>query len=94
VKRKWAKTVHTLADEDRPCGSVRFIHKDGKEHVFGWATNTMSNDILAWFDNHAPTVEDGHAWIKSVVRDIYAKATKVIEHIGDYHPKEVNHVDS
>ncbi len=88
MKRNWAKQVHTLAADDCPCGKIRFIHfKDGKEHSFGFATNEMSNSILAWFDSSPPSIETGHAWIKSVVKDIYKKATKVVEHIGDFKPK-------
>ena len=88
MKRNWAKQVHSLAADDCPCGKIRFIHfKDGKEHEFGFATNQLSNSILAWFDSDAPYVCEGTAWIKSVVRDIYKKSTKVVEHIGDFKPK-------
>ena len=34
-----------------------------------------------------PTIENGYAWIKSVIKDIYKKSDKVIEHIGDYQIK-------
>ena len=86
MKRTWAKEVHPLAAEDCPCGKIRFIHSDGVEHSFGFATNSLSNSILAYFDGSAPTIEPDHAWIKSVVKKIYAKSQKVLEHIGDYRP--------
>lgn len=66
-------------------GSIRFIHfKDGKEHVFEFETNPLTNDVIASFDNECPVVDAGARWTKSVVKDIYKKATKVIEHTGDF----------
>ena len=87
-KRTWAKEVHPLADASKPCGTIHFIHfQDKKEHTFGFANNKMSESSLAWFDSSAPSIGESQAWIKSVIRDIYKKADKVIEHVGDYQQK-------
>ena len=85
MNKKTAKKVHPLADDTKPCGLIRFIHfQDKKEHTFGFANNKMSGDTLAWFDKAPPSIGDSQSWIKSVVRDIYKKADKIVEHIGDY----------
>ena len=83
MKRTYAKDIHPLADETKPCGSIKFIHTDNKEHIFAFATNTLSGSRLSWFDNSAPSVDDTTKWVKSVFKDIKAEC-KVIECIGDY----------
>ena len=82
--KKWAKEVHPLADSNYPCGLITFIHTDNTTHTFGFATNMMSEDKMAWFDGNAPSINDTKSWIKSVIKDIYNKSLKVTNHIGDY----------
>jgi hypothetical protein len=88
--RSWARQVHPLAVVDCPCGKIRFVHsQDGMEHIFSFATGEMGDNVLAWFDLDAPYVfKDGeYGWVKSVVRSIYKKAVRVVEHIGDFQQK-------
>jgi hypothetical protein len=82
-KRPWAKRINPLASESHPCSLIRFIHKDGKEHSFGFAVNSMSGDRMSWWDSAPPDINEPIAWVKSVLKDIKAKA-KVLEHIGDF----------
>lgn len=78
-------SVHSLADTNKPAGMIRFIHfRDGKEHSFYSVVNSLSGSRLSAFDDNAPDVGDSVAWVKTVFRDIRAKATKIIENIGDF----------
>ena len=87
MMRKYAKEVHYLADDKKPCGLIKFIHSDDKEHTFSFATNKLTGDLLAWFDDAPPSINDTTAWIKSVIRDIHLKSKKVIKQFGDYQYK-------
>ena len=85
MNRPWAKQVHPLAQDDQPCGIVKFIHfEDGKEHCFGFAANRLTGNMMHWFDTSM--FRSDIPYVKSVVRDIYKKATKVISHVGDFKP--------
>jgi len=77
------REIHSLARPGTPAGEIRFIHKDGKEHVFYSVVNDLSGSRLSAFDNDAPSVDDSIAWVKSVFRDIRKKA-KVVKVIGDF----------
>lgn len=69
--------THPNARLSSPHVFVRFIHTDGKEHTFGSCVNDLTGDRLSGFDNAAPSVNDSIKWIKSVIRDINAKATVI-----------------
>ncbi len=76
--------IHKLARPGEKSGKIRFIHfRDKKEHTFYSCVNDMSGSRLSAFDNDAPTVDDSLSWVKSVFRDIRAKA-EVLEVIGDF----------
>jgi hypothetical protein len=75
--------IHRLARPNTPAGKIRFIHKDGKEHYFYSVINDMSGSRLSAFDNDPPGVDDPVAWVKTVFRDIRARA-QVLEVIGDF----------
>jgi len=75
----------SITDQSKPMGFIRFIHfKDGKEHTFRSCVNDMSGSRHSWFDSNAPDLDDTVAWVRSVFRDIRAKATEVLEVIGDF----------
>lgn len=75
--------IHKLAQKGAKSGKIRFIHSDGKEHYFYTVVNSLSGSRLSAFDSDAPSIDDPIKWIKSVFRDIRAKA-KVLEVIGDF----------
>ena len=81
MKTNYAKQIHPLADETKPCGKIRFIHSDKTEKTFAFATNILSGSRLAWFTDEAPNIDPSMKWIKSVFKDIKAKC-EVIEEIG------------
>lgn len=83
MKRKHAKQIHPLADDERPCGKVRFIHSDGKEHAFHCCVNIMTGSQMSWMDCDPPTINDPE--VRTVFKNIHKKA-KIIEHIGDFKP--------
>lgn len=75
-----------LVDKTKPYGEIRFIHfRDGKEHVFYSAVNSLTGDRMSAFDTEPPSVGDSLSWVKSVFRDIRTKATKVISYEGAKH---------
>jgi hypothetical protein len=78
-----AKSINPCADSEEKFGKIRFIHKDGKEHCFYSAVNEMSGSRLSAFDSDAPTIDDSLGWVRSVFKDIRAKA-QVLEAIGDF----------
>jgi hypothetical protein len=55
-------------------GAIEFIHSDGSKHRFYSTINRLTGDRLSAFDNEAPTVNDSIRWVKSVFRDVRAKA--------------------
>jgi hypothetical protein len=73
-----------LIDKDHPWGVIRFIHSDDKQHEFYSVINLLTGCRMSAFDNCAPSVDDTMKWVKSVFRDIKAKA-KVIEYKGTKH---------
>ena len=73
----------SITDQSKPMGFIRFIHSDGKEHTFRSAVNDATGDRLSWWNSNAPDIGDTVAWVRSVFRDIRAKA-KVLEVIGDF----------
>jgi hypothetical protein len=75
-------TPHQIGDTEKPWGEIKFIHTDGKEHIFYSYINEMSGNRLSAFDNDPPSINDPIKWVKSVFRDIRKKAT-VIESIGN-----------
>jgi hypothetical protein len=84
-QREFFKKIHSLADPEKKAGFIRFVHfGDGSERTFTTVVNSLSGDRLSWFDGNAPYVTKTDAWPKSVFRDIRAKATRVIECIGDF----------
>ena len=64
-------------------GEIRFIHSDGTTRRFYSTINRLSGDRLSAFDSEAPSVGDSISWVKSVFRDIRAKA-EVIAEVGDF----------
>ena len=77
--------IHSLAQKGEKSGTIRFIHfRDGKEHTFTSVVNRLSGSRLSYFDGDAPSVDDSLKWVKSVFRDIRAKATRVISVEGDF----------
>jgi hypothetical protein len=78
-----AKKISSLADPQELMGQIRFIHKDGKEHLFYSVVNIMSGTRLSGFDDDPPSMDDSLAWVRSVFHDIRTKAT-VIEVLGDF----------
>lgn len=77
--------IHRLARPGEKSGKIRFIHfRDGKEHTFYSCVNDMSGSRLSAFDSDPPSIDDSLKWVRSVFRDIRAKATKVLEVIGDF----------
>ena len=76
--------IHSLARPNCKSGKVRFIHTDGEEHSFYSVVNDLSGDRLSGFDSSAPSVNDTLKWVKSVFRDIRAKAPQVLEVVGDF----------
>ena len=77
-------SIHPLAAPHVQSGKIRFIHfRDGKEHSFYSCVNRMTGSRLSAFDSNPPTIDDPKPWIRSVFRDIRAKA-KVLECIGDF----------
>lgn len=75
--------IHHLAQEGEKSGKIRFIHNDGKEHCFYSVVNRLTGSRLSAFDSDPPTIDDPLAYVKSVFRDIRAKA-EVLEVIGDF----------
>jgi hypothetical protein len=80
---KNAKAIHPLALDRVVSGQIKFIHSDGKEHIFYSVVNRMSGDRLSAFDDSPPSINDALKWVRSVFRDIRAKA-KVVKVIGDF----------
>jgi len=77
--------IHSLARPGEKSGKITFIHfRDKKEHSFSTCVNDLTGSRLSWFDNDPPTIDDPMPWIKSVFKDIRAKADKVIAEIGDF----------
>ena len=74
--------IHHLADTSKKSGQIKFVHHDGTKRTFSTCVNRLSGDRLSWFDDCAPSIND-ESWVKSVFRDIRAKA-KVISFIGDF----------
>ena len=72
----------SLTDTSKPWGKIRFIHKDGTEHTFWSEVNDLTGDRLSAFDGEPPSINDSLKWVKSVFRDIKAKA-EVLEMGGD-----------
>ena len=64
-------------DKTKPWVYVEFTHSDGLSHIFYSAINEMTGDRLSAFDDSPPTVGDSLSWVKSVVRDIKARAENV-----------------
>ncbi len=75
------KRIHPLASGRS--GAIRFVHSDGTEHRFYSTINSLSGDRLSGFDDEAPSIGDSISWVKSVFRDVRAKA-EVIEVLGDF----------
>lgn len=71
----------SLCDKTKPWGEIRFIHKDGKEHTFYCMVNTLTGSRMTAFDSNPPDIGESLEWVKTVFRDIHAKA-KVLEAIG------------
>jgi hypothetical protein len=84
IQRTWAKEVSPMASAKHPCGKIVFIHKDGKEHTFGFAVNKMTGSHMSWWDNNPPDIGESLDYIKTVFRDIKNKSKDVLECIGDY----------
>lgn len=80
---KNADAIHSLARPNVPSGQIKFIHSDGTKHTFYSVVNDLSGDRLSAFDSSAPSINDTLKWVKSVFRDIRAKA-KVLEVVGDF----------
>lgn len=76
--------IHTLARAGSPSGQIKFVHTDGTEHLFASVINDMTGCRMSWFDNQPPSVNDSLTWVRSVFKDIRAKASKVLEVIGDF----------
>lgn len=76
--------ISQLADPDKPAGQIRFIHSDGQEHLFATCFNSLSGSRLAWFNNSAPMVDCTGSEIKTMFKNIRAKAQRIIEVIGDF----------
>lgn len=75
-----------LTDLSQPWCVARFTHfQDGKTHQFYSAINTMTGNRLSAFDNDAPSIGDPVEWVRTVLRDIQAKASNV-EIIGNIKP--------
>jgi hypothetical protein len=74
--------MHTLHDTSKKGGSIRFARPDGSTHEFSSWVNSLTGDRLSAFDGNPPTINDSLSWVKSVFRDIQAKA-KVMEKIGN-----------
>jgi len=77
------KAIHSLARPGVKSGAITFIHKDGKEHRFYSCVNDLTGSRLSAFDNDPPGIDDPIAWVKSVFKNIRAKA-KVLTVIGDF----------
>lgn len=75
--------IHPLARENELSGKIKFIHSDGKEHIFYSCVNDMTGDRLSAFDGAAPTINQTIGEIKSIFNKIKSK-TKVLECIGDF----------
>lgn len=58
-------------------GRIRFEHTDGKEHEFWSYENSLTESRLSAFDSDPPTIGE-MAWVRSVFRDIWLKAPKVL----------------
>ena len=69
---------------DAPHGVIRFVHKDGEVHEFYSVVNELSGSRLSAFDNDPPSIDDPPEWVRSVFRDIRAKA-KVLGYVGTPH---------
>ena len=67
--------MNPLIDQSKPFGVISFIHSDGTTHVFSSGINSLSGSRLSAFDSNAPSIDDSMKWVKSVFRDIHAKAT-------------------
>ena len=79
------KQVHSLADETKPAGRIKFIHfRDGKEHYFYSAVNEMTGDRLSAFDASAPIIGQTVDEVRKIFANIRKKATSIIECIGDF----------
>jgi hypothetical protein len=75
--------LHPLADTSKKYVMVRFIHpQDGKEHQFFSVVNSLTGDRISGFDDSPPSLEDSMSWVKSVVRDLKARA-KILETISN-----------
>lgn len=69
-----------LSDTAAPWVAVRF-RRNGTEHRFCSAVNTLTGNRLSWFDDSAPRIGDSLKWVRSVIRDIRARET-VLEIAG------------
>lgn len=67
-----------LTDKSQPWVVVEFTHfRDGQRHRFYSAVNEMTGNRLSAFDSDPPAIGDPLAWVRSVIRDIRAKASDV-----------------
>ena len=76
--------IPPLTDTSKPHGVITFIHKDGNEMKFYSCVNEMTGSRLSAFNSDPPSIDDPMAWVKSVFRDIRAKAT-VTGFVGSKH---------
>ena len=77
--------IHSLALANRKSGKIKFIHfRDGKEHSFYSVVNSLTNSRLSAFDNDPPTIDQSLGEIQKIFNNIRAKATSVLEVIGDF----------
>jgi hypothetical protein len=76
-----SKSIHPLASG--LSGAIEFVHSDGTKHRFYSTVNRLSGDRLSAFDGEAPSIGDSVSWVRSVFRDIRAKA-EVISVVGDF----------
>jgi hypothetical protein len=75
-----------IIDKTKPHGKIKFIHfRDGTEHTFWVATNSLTGSRLSAFDGNAPDIDQPMAYLKTVFRDIRNKATRVISYEGSKH---------
>ncbi len=78
--------THPLHDTTAIGGAIRFTHSDGQAHEFYSWVNRLTGQRLSGFDNDPPSINDPLKWVRSVVRDIRAKA-EVLEEIGTLNPE-------